>query len=104
MQAGTEEHWVRFTAEGARTSIAAFLRAYPTEAELVRRDDETVAVRITAPQWRIDDARDHGLQVTDVIDLYDLLRARGPEVGRGNRFADGSVPRGLGVVRARVKP
>ena len=104
MSVGSEEHWVRFRAEGSPPSVAAFLRAYPTEAELVYRHDDSVAVRITAPGQRADDARAHGLRVSEVVDLFDLVRDREPEVGRGNRFADGSVPRGLGAVHTKTKP
>jgi murein tripeptide amidase MpaA len=97
MAVNREQGWFRFRAEGRREAMDRFLVAFPTEAHLVSRRDDRVVVELVAAQRLLEAARSHDLSVSGAVDLTPAVRALLEGVATGNRFANGAVPRGLGV-------
>jgi|SRR5512134_400940 hypothetical protein len=84
---------VRISGNVAR--IRKLLREHPLEPQAERRDGETLTFDAFASDQAIRSATGLGLQVEILQTPAQIARVR-EDVHSGNRFADGTVPRGAG--------
>lgn len=84
---------VRIT--GSRGNVHRFLKANPLEPQSVRVVGEDTSFEAFVSDREQVEARRAGLRIEVIFDSNSLLAQR-PDISRGNRFADGSIPRGAG--------
>jgi phosphatidylserine/phosphatidylglycerophosphate/cardiolipin synthase-like enzyme len=81
---------------GRAEDVRAFLRAHPLELYGVIEEGDRVSIDVYASARTLEQAKRHGLAIEVLLDATRITREL--PVGRGNRFADGSLPRGVGLI------
>lgn len=97
MATGGRVYRVRIT--GATEAVRRYLVAHPTEANLVRPENGQVTLDTDVAEALIAALPGLGLRIEVLYDAE--ARAREPmrDVGKGDRFEGGRIPRGLGLRR-----
>lgn len=89
----------RIRLSGRPEAVRQFLAEHPMEAGQVSISDGRVVVSLFVPRDWIQRLRDRGFVVEELYDASALARARVGDIGKGNRFEGGRIPRGLGLRR-----
>lgn len=95
----TDAQVFRARLTGTPKQLRLFLAQHPQEAERVLKEGEWVTVDAFVAAADLDGLRSRGLVVEVLYDADARGVARMAEVGKGNRFKSGLVPRGLGLRR-----
>ena len=86
---------------GSRKDMLEFLQAHQVEAFDIHQDGEKVSLVVHLSERAIEAARRVGLTVA--VQVEDTLLTQKLPVGRGNRFASGGIPQGLGLPAGRER-
>ena len=110
MDSDSADRTFRVRLAGTDAQLRRLLAVYPGEPQTVSHRDGNSAIEMFMPEDVVVVLERHrlegldGLVVQRLYDADERGRALIKEVGVGNRFADGSVPSGLGVVGERSPP
>lgn len=89
----------RVRLSGKPEAVRQFLAEHPMEAGQVSFSDGRVVVSLFVPRGWIQGLRDRDFVVEELYDASALVRSRISDIGKGNRFEGGRIPRGLGLRR-----
>lgn len=90
-------HIYRVRVSAPEAVVRKFLAVNPLEPQSVTFADGTVSVDLFVPETLYRELASFGLKVEILFDATQRTQERRREVGKGNRFADGLIPVGLGL-------
>lgn len=92
-----DKHLLHVRVVGEEASLRAFLTKRPPGCERIERRGERPSIEVFLPADELATWRQQGLQVQVLYDVRTRLQTLAEQVGRFDRFADGSLPPAYGL-------
>lgn len=90
-------YW-RVRISGPDKALRAFLSLHPNEPQVVQVEGRQVTIELLLDERLLAVAEAYGT-VKRLFNASEVGRARQSQVGKGNRYKDGTIPVGLGLRR-----
>src|SRR5262245_41160777 len=89
----------RVRISGPEPDVRRFLVEQPMEVQSVESHAGRLSVDLSVSKALLQEIARRGLSIDIALDTGSPARSRRKDVGTGNRFEDGSIPKGVGIKR-----